>query len=222
MCIESCMTGVLPPLGHQWCEYDKTLFEISAAEPDVNGKVDHCLENKRVGKVRAIWFDQIMSHWTDLENKRKNNLPLTSRIDAYYICEERQFLIEFKKDGSLSGYRDKLWLKFHDSLTQLIDHRWTTLACARDALTYIVVRTGLARYAKSDFTESNFKKLPEGIKQAIINCYSNGMQDLMLRPWLYPVSADCGLSCFKGVSCNEVLTLTVAQFERYGQEHHWS
>lgn len=221
MCIETYMAGLHPPAGHQWSEYAKSLFEISATEPDDNGKSDHCLDDKRSGKVKAIWFDQVMSHWTNLENKRKNNLPVTCRIDAYYVSDTGRYLIEFKKDGVLSRHKDKLWLKFHDSLTQLIDHGWVTLAQACDSLIYIVVRTGVARYDKSSFTEQNFKKLPEAIKLAIINGYTYGMQDLMQRPWKFPVSAECGLGCFEGVSCNRVLTLTVTQFDRYCQDNHW-
>lgn len=215
------MKGLLPPVGHQWSEYDKSLFEISATKPDDNGMVEHCLANKRSGKVKAIWFDQVMSHWTDLENKRKNHLPVTRRIDAYYVNDAGYFLIEFKKDGSLSGHKDKLWLKFHDSLTQLIDHGWLTLTQAQEELTYIVVRLGLPRYDSSSFTEQNFKKLPETIKNAIINSHMLGMQDLMQRPWRYSVLAECDLSRFEGVSCSKALTLTVSQFDRYCQEYHW-
>lgn len=224
MDIKSCMKGLNPPTGHGWQDYDKTLYEISATEPDSAGNITYCLSPDRAGKVRAIWFDQVMSDWTDLPLRKQQNLPLTHRIDGYYVKGSDRFLIEFKNDGSLVRFDKGLCFKFHDSLTQLMSHGWITLGEAQQSLTYIVVKSGTPKsYTKDDFTEANFRKLdPIAKDQLLLAGGAPRCSDLVQRPWRFSITPECGLDGFEGISCRKVLTINVTQFDRYVQDFHWN
>lgn len=204
--------------GKSLATYKRTLHDASASVDDDGNITGYCLEDKRAGKREAVWFDEVMSDWTNLPFCKANKLPMTRRIDAYYVKGDDAYLIEFKRDGDLEKFKDNFWLKFHDSLAQLLDHKWLTVAEAKEHLHYIVVTSTKFSYQEGDFAPSvSGKKKSE----MFLQCTSLGV-DWMLRPWNYPIRSRCDLWRFEGVTCKKTLTITAAQFDRFAQENGWT
>lgn len=198
--------------------YRKTLHDASASVDDDGNTTGYCLENKRAGKLEAVWFDEVMSDWTNLPFCKEHHLPMTRRIDAYYVKGDDAYLIEFKRDGDLKKFKDSFWLKFHDSLAQLLDHKWLTAAEAKEHLHYIVVTSVRFPYQEEDFDPSlSGKKKAEMLLQR-----TSLVVDWMQRPWNYPIRSRCDLWKFEGVTCKKTLTITAAQFDRFAQDNGWT
>lgn len=204
--------------GQSLAAYQRTLHETSASEDDNGNITGYCLENKRAGKLTAVWFDEVMSDWTNLPACKASRLPMTRRIDAYYVKGPDAYLIEFKRDGDLQKFKDDFWLKFHDSLAQLLDHKWTTLSEAKEHLHYIVVTPTRFHYQEGDFDPN----LSEGEKSKWLLLSTSLGSDLMQRPWNYPIRSRCGLWRFEGVTCKKALTITASQFDRFASDNKWT
>lgn len=204
--------------GSPLAAYRKTLHDTSSSEDDNGNITGYCLENKRAGKLTAVWFDEVMSDWTNLPFCKANHLPMTRRIDAYYVKGPDAYLIEFRRDGDLQKFKDDFWFKFHDSLAQLLDHKWMTVLEAKGHLHYIVVTSTCFRYQKEDF-DSN---LSEKEKSKWLLLSTSLSSDLMQRPWNYPIRSRCDLWKFEGVTCKKTMTITASQFDRFASDNKWT
>ena len=200
----------------------KSLHEISVIDNPRPGGKTHCLENKRAGKIEAIWFDELMARWTNLEQRRHDHLALAHRIDGCYVKGEDIFLIEFKADGDLDKFKDVFWMKFHDSFVQLLVHKWMSLENASQHLYYIVVTSTVFRYTDNDFSQDVFSGLSESEKSLKLMQMTNPIEGLVQKPWAHSeIVARCNLQMFEGVSCKKAMTITTSQFDRFVQEKHW-
>lgn len=204
--------------GQSLAAYRRTLHETSASEDDNGNIIGYCLENKRAGKLTAVWFDEVMSVWTNLPFCKANQLPMTRRIDAYYVKGSDAYLIEFKRDGDLQKFKEDFWFKFHDSLAQLLDHNWMTVSEAKEHLHYIVVTSTRFHYQKEDFGPN----LSEKEKSKWLMLSTSLGSDLMQRPWNFPVRSRCCLWKFEGVTCKKTLTITASQFDRFASDNKWT
>lgn len=214
-------------LGSKW-SFDagrcaRTLYEISKIEEPREGGKTHCLENKRSGRKLAIWFDEVMADWTNLESLRKQSKILPHRIDGCYVQGENIYLIEFKADGDWKFLKDNLWAKFHDGFCQLIGRAIISLSQAREHLYYIVVTSARMKYSDVDLCEQQLKKLSQREKAAIYCNILNPSSDLMLRPWKHPeILPKADLLEIAGYSCKAVYTMSVPQFDRYVEDARWT
>lgn len=197
----------------------RSLYEISKVENPRQGGKTHCLDNKRAGTRTTIWFDEVMSEWTDLNNLRVQNKVMPHRIDGCYVKDRDIYLIEFKADGDWLNLKDTLWAKFHDSYSQLIGRGVVSIGEAQSHLYYIVVSSAQMRYGKEDVLGSS----SEAKKAEIFFAITNPMSDYVQRPWKHPeIQPKAALNKLAAFSCQAIYTLSVAQFDRFVLESQWT
>ena len=197
----------------------KSLYEISKVENLRPGGRSHCLENKRAGTRTAIWFDEVMAYWTNLEELQTQNKALPHRIDGCYVKGRDIYLIEFKADGDWSSLKDVLWAKFHDGYSQLIGRKIISMEEAKSHLYYIVVSSVLLKYGPDDIV----KTVSKAKKAELFLAITNRISDYVQRPWKYSeILPKANLRKLTAFSCQATYTLDISQFDRFVMESQWT
>lgn len=208
--------------GEPLAGFEKSLFDLSKS----NVANVACLFQNKIGKIKALWFDEIMArpNWTDLAHRKKEGRSLSHRIDALYVQGAEYFLIEFKCDSEIENFQDDLFLKLYESVFQLIRHAWLTYGEAVSRLTYIVVYKGMCRFSKKLLTESYKNNMSEADKLNLKLALSSPFSwDYVKSPWKYQgvVLPRCGLDLAELMCCKMALTLNPNQFETFARENGW-
>lgn len=206
--------------GGSGLNYRVTLREASKTN-DATPK--YCLDSGYASNITALHLEKLINEWMDIAGRLERKEPAPTTVDALYVCGDKFFFIEFKRNEvkTLNAMKAKLLEKIYDSVLQVVEHNLRTVADVRKFDSYIVVAKKVNGRTDDDFRMIIEKYGIEGT--GLFEMAINGVDNsLLLRPWMLdPPPVDANLDHVNTVLYKTALTLTPVQFNLYAQEHGW-